>query len=490
MYRYNLSCPKDFTKIIVDTINVNLYIVTMTIWSPELADRAGPRSQAIADALHEDIERGRLKPGTRLPTHRELADKLGVAIGTVTRAYALAQRRGLLSGEVGRGTFVAPSVGARAAREALAKESDAPVDLSKNVLVRDTRDARLFEALSSIGRFEFDDFLDNYQTAAGAERHRAAGAAWLSRKGFEVSPERVLVTSGAQHAMTIVLATLTEPGDTILTEQLSYPGIKALANFLHVNLRGLAVDEHGLLPEAFEQACRERAGKVLYCIPTLQNPTASVMPAARRREIARIAREYDVSMLEDDVYGFLHADAPPPVAAYAPEQTFYVTSTSKSVAPGLRVGYVVSPAAWVERLSAAVRTTTWEAAPLMAEVVSKLIEDNSIVEIVGWKRREAEARQRLARDVLGEFYSHGAPTSCHIWIQLPEPWRSSDFVAQARSRGVLVMPSEAFVVGRDSAPHAVRVCLGSTPDRTRLEKGLQILADILRSTPEPALMVT
>ncbi|HEV2765961.1 MAG TPA: PLP-dependent aminotransferase family protein [Pyrinomonadaceae bacterium] len=463
----------------------------MTIWSPELAHRTGPRSQAIADALLEDIERGRLKPGARLPTHRELADKLGVAIGTVTRAYALAQRRGLLSGEVGRGTFVAPSPAARVASETTtAEDTAAPVDLSKNILIRDTRDARLFEALSSIGRFEFDDFLDHYQTAAGAERHRAAGAAWLSRRGFEVAPERVLVTSGAQHAMTVVLATLTEPGDTILTEQLSYPGIKALANFLHVRLRGLAVDEHGLLPEAFEQACRGRAGKVLYCIPTVQNPTASVMPDARRREIARIAREYDVALLEDDVYGFLPEDAPPPVAFYAPEQTFYVTSTSKSVAPGLRVGYVVAPAGSVERLSAAVRTTTWEAAPLMAEVVSKLIEDDSIGEIVGWKRREAQARQRLARETLGEFFSADAPTSCHIWIQLPEPWRSSDFVAQARSRGVLVMPSEAFVVGRGPAPHAVRICLGSTPSRAQLQKGLSILADILRSTPEPALMVT
>ena len=489
MYRHNPLSDEDWHKIIVDTINVNSYIVTMTIWAPELAHRPGPRSQAIADALLEDIETGRLPPGARLPTHRELADRLGVAIGTVTRAYALAQRRGLLSGEVGRGTFVSRAAAPRGVAATMTA-GPAHIDLSKNVLVRDTRDTRIFEALSSIDRFEFDHFLDEYQTAAGAARHRAAGAGWLrGRAGFEVAPERLLVTSGAQHAMTVVLATLTEPGDTILTEQLSYPGIRALANLLHVNLRGLPTDEDGLLPEAFEQACRERAGKVLYCIPTVQNPTASVMPDARRREIARVARRYDVPVLEDDVYGFLPEDAPPPLAAYAPEHVYYVTSTSKSIAPGLRVGYVVAPAASVERLSAAVRTTTWEAAPLMAEVVTKLIEDGSVDEIVGWKRREARARQGLAREILGDFYI-GGPPSCHIWIQLPEPWRGSDFVAQARTRGVLVMPAEAFVVGRGSAPHAVRVCLGSTPDRAPLEKGLNVLADLLRSTPEPALMVT
>ncbi|HYO63535.1 MAG TPA: PLP-dependent aminotransferase family protein [Pyrinomonadaceae bacterium] len=459
----------------------------MTIWSPDIQKRGGPRSQAIADALLEDIETGRLKAGTRLPTHRELADQLGVAIGTVTRAYALAQRRGLLSGEVGRGTFVSPAVAASAPAAAPSDTSE-PVDLSRNVLVRDTRDARMYEALSAVGRFEFDQFLDHYQTAAGAERHRAAAARWLSREGFAVAPERVIVTSGAQHAMTIALATLTEPGDTVLTEQLSYPGIKALANFLHVQLRGLPTDEDGLLPEAFEQACRERAGKVLYCIPTVQNPTASVMPDSRRRELARVAREYDVPILEDDVYGFLPEDAPPPVAAYAPEQTYYLTSTSKSVAPGLRIGYMVAPASAIERLSAAVRTTTWEAAPLMAEVLTKLIEDGTLADVVSWKRREADARQRLAREILGEFYGE-APTSCHVWTQLPEPWRSSDFTAQARKRGVLVMPSEAFVIGRGSAPHAVRICLGSPPTRAQLEKGLHILADILRSTPEPTLMV-
>ncbi|HYP53349.1 MAG TPA: PLP-dependent aminotransferase family protein [Pyrinomonadaceae bacterium] len=459
----------------------------MTIWSPDIQKRGGPRSQAIADALLEDIETGRLKPGARLPTHRELADQLGVAIGTVTRAYSLAQRRGLLSGEVGRGTFVNPSVEASARVEASAEES-APVDLSRNVLVRDTRDTRIYDALSAVGRFEFDQFLDNYQTAAGAERHRAAAARWMSREGFEVAPERVLVTSGAQHAMMVALATLTEPGDTVLTEQLSYPGIMALANLLHLNLRGLACDEDGLLPEAFEQACRERTGKVLYCIPTVHNPTASVMPDSRRRELARFARDYDVPILEDDVYGFLPEDAPPPVASYAPEHTYYFTSTSKSVAPGLRIGYMVAPASAVERLSAAVRTTTWEAAPLMAEVLTNLIEDGTLDDVVSWKRREAGARQRLAREILGEFYGR-VPTSCHVWIQLPEPWRSSDFVAQARTRGVLVMPSEAFVVGRGSAPHAVRVCLGSPPSRAQLEKGLLTLADILRSTPEPTLMV-
>ncbi|HVF50685.1 MAG TPA: PLP-dependent aminotransferase family protein [Pyrinomonadaceae bacterium] len=459
------------------------------MWSPELSGQVGAKSQAIVSALSQDIESGQLKAGTRLPTHRELADKLGVAIGTVTRAYALAQRRGLISGEVGRGTFVGASGVAAARAETVAEP--AIVDLSRNLLIRDAREVKLVETLASIrDQTEFGQLLDCYQTAAGAERHRRAAAAWIGRAGFPVSFAQTLICSGAQHATSVALATLLEPGDTLLTEHVTYPGIKALATLLRLQLRGLPVDSAGLQPEAFEAACRAGRVKALYCVPTLHNPTASIMPEDRRREIARIAREYDVVIIEDDVYGFLPHDAPLPIAAHAPEQTYYITSTSKSIAPGLRIGYMVAPAEAFERLSTTIRTTTWEAAPLMAELVTKWIEDGTADATVRWKRSETQARQSLATGILGDFYEAPPHVSCHIWLQLPEPWRSADFAAQAQKRGVIVTPSEAFVVGRGASPHAVRVCLGSPRRRLQLERGLQILSELLQSSPEPALTVT
>jgi DNA-binding transcriptional MocR family regulator len=290
--------------------------------------------------------------------------------------------------------------------------------------------------------------------------------------------------------MSVALASLTEPGETILTEDMTYPGMVALANLLHLNLHGLPTDESGILPDAFEAACRARAGRVLYCIPTLQNPTAAVMTNARRQEIVRIARAYDVTIIEDDVYGFLVPDAPPPLAAYAPERCYYINSTSKSIAPGLRIGYMVVPADSVEKTGTTIRTTTWEAAPLMAEVATKWIEDGTAERIISWKRREMGARQSLAKDILGSFYSSSSPISCHIWLQLPEPWRSEHFISQARTRGVGLTPSDAFAVGRGPTPHAVRICLGASHSHQQLEKGLKILAEILQDTPEPALTVT
>ena len=480
-------------KIILDTIKVNCYIVIMTMWSPTLADQNGPKCRALVNALAEDIRTGQLEAGARLPTHRELAEQLGIAIGTVSRAYALAQRQGLITGEIGRGTFVSFGV---SAASAISMEGEEPslIDLSKNRIARDTPDRRLAETLAALGtRSDLAPLLDDYQPAAGATRHRAAGAVWISRMGLEAQPGQTLICSGAQHAMFVALTVLTKPGDTIFTEQLTYPGIKALASLLHLTLHGLPLDEHGLRPDSFETACRTTAApKVLYCVPTLHNPTASVMPDARRREIAAIAGRHGVTIIEDDVYGALPLDAPAPIATYAPERSFYIASTSKSLAPGLRIGYLVAPAEAVDRAAAVIRTTTWEATPLMAEIVTTWIEDGTVDRTLEWKREETLSRQALARNILGDYYDGASSSmSCHIWLQLPDPWRSADFVAQARTRGVIVTPSEAFVAGRlTSAPHAVRVCLGSPHSRHQLEKGLEILADILQDSPEPTLTVT
>jgi len=461
----------------------------MTMWSPALDPAAEPKYQALVDALDRDIDAGILPPGTRLPTQRQLATRLGVAIGTVSRAYALAEQRGLLSGEVGRGTFVRRRESGL--QEGANDEGDDPalLDLSKGRLVRDPREPTLRRALETLSRrADLDRLVDFYQPAAGMARHRAAGASWVARSGVETDPDRVVITSGAQHGAAVVLAAIARPGDLILTEEVTYAGIKALANLLHLQLRGLAMDQHGLIPEAFEAACRSGAPRALFCMTNLQNPTGRTMPLARRREIAAIAVAHDVALVEDDVNGFLPADPLPPLAQLAPAQTYYVTGTSKSLAPGLRTGYVVAPAHRVERIAATIRASTWLTSPILAELVTGWIESGEADEMVAWKRSETAARHDLAMEILAPWLPRG-PVSFHRWLPLPAPWRTETFVGQARARGVMVTPSEEFMVGRDSAPHAVRVCLGATLSRDRLEEGLRRLAVLLAQGPEPTLAV-
>lgn len=461
----------------------------MTIWCPDLKNREGPAYQAIADALAADIQSGRLAAGTRLPTHRDLADALGVTVGTVTRAYNEAQRRSLISGEVGRGTFVGGRTDALPVQPAPAEAG--LIDLSLNRAIQGLTRSDLAEALRRLAESPDLGHLLDYQSDPGSPSHRAAAAAWLSRAGLTASPDQVVLTTGAQNAITTVLSSITHPQDTILTESLTYPGVKAAARLLHLGLEGLPLDAHGLLPDALERALRASPGRVLYTIPTLQNPTTSVMPIERRAALVELCRRYDATLIEDSVYGFLVEDAPPPLAKLAPERTYYLDSTSKLFGGGLRVGIVLAPPGQTiqqaaQRVATQMRAASGIVTPLTAELACRWYEDGTADRLVVEQRAEARRRQRLAQRLLEPFPFHAAPTAPMLWLPLPDPWRMDDFVFQARNRGVAVTPGSIFAAGREPPPNAVRVCLGSIPEE-RLSKGLAILADLLGQEPEAGL---
>ncbi len=455
------------------------------MWRPDVSSASGPIYLAIADAIAQGIDAGGLAPGERLPTHRELAEGLDVALTTVTRGYGEAERRGLVKGEVGRGTFVK---GGRT-RESIAESerSSALIDLTINALFPYAHAEQLAMSMANvITRSSPLDLLD-YQPQAGGEQQRTAGALLMERSGVVATPDRVLITSGAQHAMAVTLGTLANPGDTVLTEELTYSGMKALANHLHVRLRGLAMDQDGLRPDAFEDACKEGKAKALYTMPTLHNPAENVMPEERRAEIAAIADRYEFPVVEDDSYGFLLPEVRP-LAAFS-QNIYYLFGTSKNLLPALRVGFLLSPLEMVDRLTAAISSTTFLASPVMATVVAEWIFDGTADRIMEWKRTEITERQEMAHTILGRFGYSAHRNAQHGWLTLPDPWCTDDFVSQARMRGVLVSPAESFVAGRTPAPYAVRITLGSVPTRALLERGLSILAEILDHPPEPCATV-
>ena len=466
-------------------MDVNVNIVTMTIWTPDLKGHKGPRYRAIADALASDIASGRLAIGLRLPTHRDLAEALGVTVGTVSRAYAEADKRGLIRGEVGRGTFV---LGGEEAGAEPSPAATSRIDMSLNLPMRDIDDRMLGATLSGIaGRRGLSGLLE-YQPQAGSLRHRAAGAVWITRAGIEAHAGQVLVTSGAQHAMAVLLAALTGPADVVLAERLAYPGVRALAALLRLELRGVEIDAEGLRPDALEKACRTFKPKVLYCCPTIQNPTAAMMSESRRRKIAAIAKAHGVAIVEDDSYGMLAPERPRPLSCFAPDASFYICSLSKTIAPGLRIAYLRAPAARVQQVASAISATTWMAAPLMAEIAARWIDDGTAEASLQRKRQETLCRQELAAAVLpaGSFSSH--PYSYHLWLRLQGSWRSAAFAARAWQRGVLVTPAESFLV-EGEAPAAVRVCLSAPPTRAQLEQGLKILVETLRGDHDPGMSV-
>jgi DNA-binding transcriptional MocR family regulator len=453
----------------------------MTSWIPELSQIDGPRYLAIAKALAADVASGRLPPGTRLPTHRELAYRLRVTVGTVSRAYAEAQRHGLTTGEVGRGTYVR-SGDKSGRRPVLALDEARPpdvIDFSVNLPVMGACTQAFADALTQLARVEGLDQLLEYQPDRGLSRHRAAGAKWIERMGIDAPPERVIVTNGAQHGMQAVFAALTRADDVVLTEPFTYPGMTELADHLGIRLQRVAMDRDGLLPDALEEACRLHRPRAVYLMTNLQNPTTAIMPEDRRRAVADIARRHEVFLVEDDVYGFLPKERPPSLAHFAPEITFYITSLSKSVAPGLRLGYVLAPEGHAARIGAVVRSTCRMAGLVTAEIGTRWIEDGTADRVAEFQRQEVWARQEIAGRLLAGVEYDTKPDSFHLWMHLPEPWRADEFAAHARTRNVIVLPAAFFTVGRVHPPQAVRICLGAPRDRDQVEKGLRILADIL-----------
>jgi DNA-binding transcriptional MocR family regulator len=439
--------------------------------------QAGPLYLGLAAAIARDVQAGRLKAGERLPPHRELADALGMTVTTVTRGYAEAERRGLVRGEVGRGTFVRPPA------FATSEPADSDVtDLGTNALLPQAHAQELTQALAAIVSRSTPEQLFNYQPHGGRPEHRGVAADWLRRSGVPAEAQHTILTSGAQHAMAVALSTLTAPGDVVLCESVTYAGMRSLANHLHVRLQSVALDQEGIVPEALEDAALESGARVLYCMPSVQNPTARVMSRKRRQEIVRVATRVNLLIVEDDAYGFL-LEGQVPICQWAPERTFYLTSMSKSLVPGLRVGILRTPPGWVDRVTGAVFATTVMGTPLDMAAAATWIQDGTAERVIAWKRQEIKARQQLARAILGAVVT-GVPESQHAWLQLPPAWASDDFVREAHQRSVIVTPAREFAVMRHDTPNAVRISLGPPSQREFLKKALTTLADILNDAPQ------
>jgi DNA-binding transcriptional MocR family regulator len=445
-----------------------------TLWSPHVRNDGAPIYRAIADALEHDIDNGILRDGVRLPTHRQLAQTLGVTPLTITRAYKEAARRGLIDSTVGRGTFVrtaaAPIFGASSQRDA------STVDLSKNIIHSADPidlDAR---ALASVRPYLRDA---EYAPSEGLLRHRAAASAWLRRSNLDVDPDRIVITPGAHQAMLAVLAAMCRPGDTILAEEYTYPRFNTIAALLHVRVQPVALDERGLVPAALEKACRRFSPKALYFIPNLQNPTGTVMPEKRRREIAAIIKRHSLVAIEDDVYGFLLESPPPPVASMAPELTAFLTSSSKSVTPSLRIGIAALPENLVERVTQAFAATTAFTSSAAAELFTQLIESGAAAKAVESKRRVIITNRHAAERALGTSRIDAHPMSPHLWISLEGSIDVHELANRARLRGINIAPASAFAIDRSAHANAMRISIGATTDTKALESALRTVASLI-----------
>jgi len=447
------------------------------MWLPNIEGRPGPVYRAIANAIDEDVQKGILRAGARLPPHRDLADHLGVTVTTVTRAYVEAARRGLTSGHVGRGTFI---------RGEPEEHPGNVVDLSINILMPDKEVAALESRVFQRRALPWNELL-GYARPQGHQRHREAMAAWLDKTGLPIAPDRIVLTAGAQHAMHAAFSVVTQPGDTVLVEDLTYSGMRSLAQQMHLKLRGVAMDAEGLRPDALDTASRTSRARVLYCMPRLQNPTSAIMSERRRKQIAAVAERQRLTVIEDDVYGFLSPERTP-LASLLPDRTLFVTSVSKSLFPGIRLGCVAAPSPFIEKLSAAVHTTMIMTSPIGGDLFCGWMEDGTATRISDWKCHEIAARQVIARRVLAGLRMQSHQSSAHIWLHLPQRWSSDGFAAELRARGVIINASREFAAA-EQHPAAVRLCLGTPRTRAGLEQALTKVVELFHERSPAARIV-
>ncbi|MET4483668.1 PLP-dependent aminotransferase family protein [Bradyrhizobium sp. F1.13.3] len=313
----------------------------------------------------------------------------------------------------------------------------------------------------------------------GSREDREAGAKFVTRRlSMSPDPDRVVLSHSTQAILTVLCGALVGMNGVLAVEELTYPAMAKFAKQMGFNLVGVKLDEHGMLPDAFEKVCKEHKPRALYTLPTLQNPTTGILGLERRKNIVAIARKHGVVIFEDDIYSLLPEDMPPPLAELAPDITYYILGTSKSIGAGLKAAYLVTP-----RETDPARLfwpgsgmTYWMIAPANAGVATELIHNGGADRIISAVRDETRARQKMVRETLEGACFRTSPECLHVWMEVPANRGLSDFVEDCKRRGAEVGPATTFLIAGGEAPHRIRFGTGKARDRTMLQRGLDAIA--------------
>ncbi|WP_417809951.1 PLP-dependent aminotransferase family protein [Thioclava sp.] len=454
----------------------------MDCWLPDKDALKRPRYRSLMEAIEDAIERGALKPGDRLPTHRELSYQLGLSVQTVSRAYSRLVEAGHIVGEVGRGSFVRSATDDSVLPFPALRAGDQILDLSLLKPVVDTiqKDA-MRRTMREIAEELPDEILSSFRASSVAIRHADTVDAWLMRCGIARAPCDVIATNGNTSAMTVALMSVAHSGDLIVTESMGHHTLPALCRSLGLRLRGLRMDDEGILPGALDKICRAEPVKALFVMPS-SGPMSNVMGTDRRRAIAELARRHDFAIIENDGWGPLGpSGALAPIAALAPERCYYFTSFTKCLLPGLRVGFLVVPKSAAAIAHERHMVTNWMVAPLMYEIAARWIADGTATTLRDWQRAALQSRSSIVRDVFAKVDVRVAQAGLQAWLPCPDIGSETRLVGRAREAGIFVAPGSTFSIGPLPATPGVRISLG-VRDTGALRNALRAISDIVAET--------
>lgn len=455
----------------------------MKQWSPTLPTSDKPRYVEIADSIRADIASGLLKPGDRLPSQRGVAVELGLDFSTVSRGYSEAVRRGDIESFVGRGTFVRLAEDASAPADAV-EQPDPRRVLEEDPMMNMPPEpddpalvARMARGLNHVAANLVP--LLRYQSVLGSAADRDIARSWMQANGLQFEAERFAITPGAHASIYAILTLLSEPGQIVLCETQTYPGLRSIAARLGLRLIGVPSDGEGMRPEALERAVTEHWPAALYLNPTLQNPTTTTMSEDRRHAIASVLERHALPLVEDDAYRFVTSDAPAPISRLVPELAWHVAGISKCFGAGLRLAYTTIPqGAEMGRFSQALRSMHVMPSPLSLALLGQWIEDGTAREIQGFVRRAAAERQALAAEILEGCFVTSAPEAFNLWVELPRGTSRAELMGRMANRQIGIMPSDAFSISIQPV-EAVRVCLGGSITLEQLREDLIVLRDAI-----------
>jgi DNA-binding transcriptional MocR family regulator len=464
-------------------------IVTMTNWLPSLKEGSGPLYVRLADQIEADIAAGILPSGAKLPPQRDLAYDIKVTIGTIGRAYALVRERGLVSGEVGRGTYVLP-------------QQEEPANDGRDRIVSAFSGTRL--PVPPDGKLRFDttaapdvgqsgpietfltrtvrDYRDEISsyTRIIPDRWKEAGRKWLSNATWQPTLDCIVPVLGAHAGIMSVIHAISQPGDYIAFEELTYAQVSRAAAMTGRRIVTVASDEGGILPDDLERVCAQKHPKAIFLMPSAQNPTAATLSVERRRAIAEIARTHNVWLIEDNLYGAMAEDGLPFLAELAPDKTFHIGGLSKSVAAGVRGGWVACPPHFAARVNITHKLSTGGIPFVLFELCASLVLSGTASTIRRQVLAECRAREEMVEAIFGDLdisQQRGAP---FFWLRLPEPWHAGTYKQAAFDRGILIDDEDEFKPARsDRVHHAVRISYSSPRDRKDVENGLKTLKALI-----------
>lgn len=452
------------------------------MWNPKIINTDKTLYVAIADAIERDILLGILKPNEKMPPQRSLAKIVGVNLTTISRAYSEAEKRGLISGTIGKGTYVSQKdIRNVTLPEVLSNEDNIiELGLMGSMIVKDYDISELIKTVAE--EHDFNTLLD-YVPSQGLLRHREIASKWICQYGIKTDAEHTVICAGATHAINCCLLGLFEPGERIAVDSLTFTGFKNAAQLNHIKLEPIAMDCEGMLPDSLENLCKKTQMKGIYLMPNMQNPTATAMSAQRKQAIADIILRYGLILIEDDIYNFTNLTDRSALSALVPDSGIFICGISKALFPGLRIAFTAVPEKYLHKFTQAVVNTVWMAPTISSELVIRLIENGTASEIIEKKRALIAHRLTLAKTVLQEFSFQASDNSMFIWLTLPEGWSCADFENTALMNKIRVISAYKFYVGNQLPPNAVRISLSSVKSDEQLLKGLRGLVRILKQNP-------